>query len=353
MTTTKHTSGPSVARATCSTRDPFSRATLILTAYFTAGIFVVLLVMNVLMYWLFIKNLHIEPHDDRVSIIAGDMYFPEDNEDNVEDEDDEGMEEELSEEVRENLISTLFVIDIFVVIAGAGIGYLLARGALRPIRLSYERQKRFVSDAAHELRTPLSVLKAATESSLERERTTPEYIRILKDIFDETHMLTSITDDLLLFSRIERIPSIHTEDVLLSEVVETEARRIEPYADKRKIVLQKTLEPDIHVKGDVYLLKRAFMSVLKNAVDYNKDGGEVAIVLARSTSNHTSRLQIQVLVLHQATYSVFLIHSLRQVLLERLSMGMVQDSVYRLFDRVLRHMAGLLRLQAKLERVQR
>ena len=276
MTQTKHTSELSVVRATRSMRDPFSRATLILTGYFTAGVFVVLLVMNVLMYWLFIKNLHIEPHEDHSAIIEGEVFFPD---------DDEGAEDEVSEEVRENLINTLFVIDILLVIAGAGIGYLLARGALRPIRISFERQKRFVSDAAHELRTPLSVMKAATESSLERERTVSDYIRILKDIFDETHMLTSITDDLLLFSRTERIPALHTEHVNFSEVLGAEVHRIQPYAEKRKITLQETITPDIHISGDVHLLQRVCMNILKNAVDYNKDGGEVAIGLSRSGTN--------------------------------------------------------------------
>ncbi len=269
----KPTSGPFVARGMRSMRDPFSKATLVLTAYYTAGIFVVLVAMNMLMYGLFIKNLHIEPHGNRIVVVP---------EERGESTGEEEIENSVSEEVRENLIETLFYIDILVVLAGAGIGYLLARGALRPIRISYERQKRFVSDAAHELRTPLSVLKAATESSLERERTNTEYIRALKDILDETNMLTTLTDDLLLFSRVERMPVVHKENVHFSEVVATEVRRIGPYAEKRHISLHTDLNPDIHVAGDTHLLKRVCINLLKNAVDYNKDGGEISITLSTS-----------------------------------------------------------------------
>ncbi len=273
MTKMKHISGPPVARGIRSTRDPFSRAIIVLTAYYTAGIFVVLVAMNMLMYGLFIKNLHIEPHGNRAGIIDVER---------VESIEDEEEEEGISEEVRENLIETLLIIDVLLVVAGAGIGYLLARGALRPIRISYERQKRFVSDAAHELRTPLSVMKAATESSLERERTGSEYVRALKDILDEANMLTAMTDDLLLFSRVERMPTLHKEDVNLSGVVNTEIRRAGPYAEKRRISLHGAVDEEIHVLGDVHLLKRVLMNLLKNAIDYNKENGDVTINLSHT-----------------------------------------------------------------------
>ena len=71
-----------------------------------------------------------------------------------------------------NLLVSLGYINLVVLLAGGACSYLLARITLRPIELAHNAQSRFVSNASHQLRTPLAIMKAETELALQHKATT-------------------------------------------------------------------------------------------------------------------------------------------------------------------------------------
>lgn len=75
------------------------------------------------------------------------------------------------------------------------------RKTLRPIEKSYERQERFIADAAHQLGTPLTVMRAGAEVALSREQSPASYRTFIADMLEESRRLSKLSDDLLMLAR--------------------------------------------------------------------------------------------------------------------------------------------------------
>ena len=104
------------------------------------------------------------------------------------------------------------------------LSYLMARAALRPLRTSYEAQQRFVDDASHEFRTPLSVLQGEMELALSLPRPREEYEQVLERSLEEVQTLISLTENLLLLARGSAADMTATfEEVSLAEIAQAAA----------------------------------------------------------------------------------------------------------------------------------
>jgi len=96
----------------------------------------------------------------------------------------------------------IILIDIFILVAAAGVSYVLAGYTLRPIQQSVEAQKKFSENASHELRTPLAVMRNDTEVLLRNPHPTPEHTRsILQSNVEEMTRMSSIVEELLTLAR--------------------------------------------------------------------------------------------------------------------------------------------------------
>jgi signal transduction histidine kinase len=164
------------------------------------------------------------------------------------------------------------------------ISCLMAARVLRPIRSSYEAQQRFVDDASHEFRTPLSVLQGGLELALSRPRVAPEYVRTLERALAEVGSLDAMTSDLLLLARGGfAVTEAGFEPVDLVEVVDqailqaTEARR--PHAE-----IERIIESAPTVIGSRTLLARAVANLLDNAIKFTPLSGTITVHLADRVS---------------------------------------------------------------------
>lgn len=143
---------------------------------------------------------------------------------------------------------------------------------------AFRQQRRFVADASHELRTPVSVIRSMTEVALEEPSSLEECIAVLRDINAETERLGQLINDLLALARADegQIPRDYGPvrlDLLTLDVAAT----IEPLAAERGLELRvQELEPTT-VVGDTARLIQAMMGLVDNALTYTDAGGTVTL----------------------------------------------------------------------------
>jgi signal transduction histidine kinase len=166
---------------------------------------------------------------------------------------------------------------IALLLTAAG-GWIVARKATQPAEESMARMRQFMADAAHELRTPITVLRSRAEVTLQAPRESRAYQSTLEAIDDEARRLGSIVDDLLTLARadsgerrIERRRD-YLDDIALDAA--TAARAL---ADARKVGLHVDEFEEAPVEGDRQLLRQMAMILLDNAIKFTPSGGEVRL----------------------------------------------------------------------------
>jgi heavy metal sensor kinase len=151
---------------------------------------------------------------------------------------------------------------------------------------SFCQIKQFSSDASHELKTPLTILRGEVEVSLRKERNPTEYQKILKSNLEEIDRMTHIVEDLLLLSRADsgEIQLAHKE-LNLSEIVREIVPQAQFLAESKQLSIHTFFpEGQITILGDRLRIRELFLNLLENAVKYTEQGGEITIRLAK---NHT------------------------------------------------------------------
>ena len=143
---------------------------------------------------------------------------------------------------------------------------------------AFTQQRRFVADASHELRTPVTVIRSITDVALEEPLNLDDYSEVLREISAEAERLGMLINDLLVLARAdeEQMPLDH-EPVRLDLLAFDVAAAMEPLAIERGIALQvQTLEPAT-VSGDTARLIQVLMGLVDNALTYTNAGGTVAL----------------------------------------------------------------------------
>jgi signal transduction histidine kinase len=183
-----------------------------------------------------------------------------------------------------SLLLQLFLTIGGVTLFGAGLGgLLLANGALAPAHLAWTRQQRFIADASHELRTPLTLLRADAEVLLRnREHLAAEDAALLEDIVAEANHMATLATNMLTLARLDNHSSHHQEhEVLnLADVALTGARRVQALADQMGITIEVQPASTTWVIGDPTLLEQAVLTLLDNAIKYNRPNGRVTLRVA-------------------------------------------------------------------------
>ncbi|MCP5106346.1 MAG: HAMP domain-containing protein [bacterium] len=149
---------------------------------------------------------------------------------------------------------------------------------------SFRQTKQFSSDASHEFKSPLTIIKGEVDLALRKKRFKKDYIKTLESISEEVESLQQIMDNLLFLGSTEaegeRIPfrKLSLDKVVL-DVFEG-IRKITGEKNTR-FVLKKI--DTIDMEGEITLLKRVIFNLFENAVKYTGDGGKVEILLEKQT----------------------------------------------------------------------
>ncbi len=141
-----------------------------------------------------------------------------------------------------------------------------------------EMRKRFVSDASHELKTPLAAIKLLTDSIAMSEGMDAETMReFVDDIGTEADRLVRITGKLLALTKIDHGAETKTEPVDLGDVLSDALHMLTPLADQKHISIQPTIEQGCVVRSSPDEMYQVLFNLVENAIKYNSEGGKVWI----------------------------------------------------------------------------
>lgn len=145
---------------------------------------------------------------------------------------------------------------------------------------SFEKERRFTSNASHEMRTPISVILSESEMALGAERTPQEREQALVKIHGQAAHMSALVNQLLMLARADRGAShISMEDVDMSELIELVCETAVELAAEKGIEVTASIQPGIHVQGDTGLLMRMVLNLIENAVRYGREGGRIKVSL--------------------------------------------------------------------------
>lgn len=188
--------------------------------------------------------------------------------------------------LRSQALSSLM---IFAISMGAifAIAYVLSGWALRPVQRAWEQQRRFVSDASHELKTPLAVILADMQI-LESERGLAEGARRwVESASEEARHMKELVEDLLTLARADEQEATGQPDAAALESVDLTslasgcALEFDAVAFERGCHVSCELAPDVVVAANPERLRRVARTLLDNATKYAEEGTEVRVLLAR------------------------------------------------------------------------
>ena len=148
---------------------------------------------------------------------------------------------------------------------------------------SFRQVKQFSSDASHELKTPLTILKGEVEVTLRKERSLQEYQQTLKSNLEEINRMSQIVEDLLLLSRadVEEI-GLNKEDINLSEIFNEVVTQMDVLATSKRLRLfASNHHQDIHMFGDALRIRELFINLIENGIKYTEQGGAIRVTLSK------------------------------------------------------------------------
>ncbi len=176
---------------------------------------------------------------------------------------------------------TLLLLTVALLLSLTATGYLVAGTAISPVRSSFDVLRRFVADAGHELKTPLTLLQGNVEAlELGLAGSTPESLRArLKGIEEACAQMNGLVSDLLLLARLEAPNrAFSRQKVDLASLVGGVADGLMPLYKQKGVSLVCQLAPE-HAWCHAPSLEKAVANLLRNALAYTPAGGQVSVGL--------------------------------------------------------------------------
>ncbi|HYK83194.1 MAG TPA: HAMP domain-containing sensor histidine kinase [Gemmatimonadales bacterium] len=160
----------------------------------------------------------------------------------------------------------------------AGGGYVLVRKSTAPIERSMAQMRRFMADAAHELRTPITILRTRAEVALGQEREPAPDTATLQAIARETARVGGIIGDLLTLARADsgERPVSH-EPLFLDDAAVGAVEAARALADSKGVTLEVGAFDEARITGDAALVRQLLLIVLDNAIKFTPAGGQVRL----------------------------------------------------------------------------
>ncbi|MDJ0842776.1 sensor histidine kinase [Crocosphaera sp.] len=164
-------------------------------------------------------------------------------------------------------------------------GYFLTDTAVKPIEDAYKKQQQFTADASHELRGPLTAIKASIDIMRRHpERFEAKDNRKVGAIASATDQMTRLVEDLLFLARTEKKKTKSNGEytsIALNDLLQELVDLLEPLAEEKNITLRYQAFADVTVSGDYDQLARLFSNLLYNALNYTSEKGLVLVRLVQ------------------------------------------------------------------------
>jgi len=187
------------------------------------------------------------------------------------------------QKVLDRLIITFIIVSILSLIAIFIISNFLTNRSIRPIKDAFDKQKAFISDASHELKTPLAVIRTNVDVLISN-KSNDEDTKWLNYIKSEVERMGRLTNDLLSLTQMEGTShsDLFKHPVQLNDKIENILLGMDAIAFEKNIELNYTLAPSVNVRGNAEQLVQVVMILLDNALKYTPSGGRIDLALTKS-----------------------------------------------------------------------
>lgn len=149
------------------------------------------------------------------------------------------------------------------------------------LEYAFQQQNNFVADAAHELRTPLSIIQTSLDAiRVDPTATLRDYQEMTGTVERTLRRLEKLVNDLLLLARGEQ--ELKKEEIALGNLITEVASEIGPFAQEKNIRLEVKGKEEVLVRGDETLLGIAIYNLIENAIYYNRPAGKVEVSLSKA-----------------------------------------------------------------------
>jgi len=218
---------------------------------------------------------------DKKREFIGNLYFDDysysyNKGNNLTIVDNRNAKEILLGQIKTSLI-ILIVLEVVIVY----ISKLLTNWIIRPVSDAFNKQKEFIADASHELKTPLSVIVASSEA-LEAN---PKEKKWLLNIKNEADRMNNLITDLLDLAKTERDGSVELSMDNLSKAVELSVLTFEGRAYEKNIKLDYQIDDNILIKMNENSIRQLVEILLDNAIKHSSEKGIVKVNLKKNSNN--------------------------------------------------------------------
>lgn len=170
------------------------------------------------------------------------------------------------------LVALFGLLSVFVLLL------ILSKRMVRPVSESYEKQRRFITDANHEIKTPLTIISADADV-LDMEYGGNEWLR---DIQLQVKRLTELTNDLIYLSKMEEHQKqLQVQEFSLSGLADELVRSFQALAKTQEKSFTSSIQPGLILRGDEKMIGQAVSNLLDNALKYSDPGGDISLTLEK------------------------------------------------------------------------
>ncbi|KKQ37794.1 MAG: integral membrane sensor signal transduction histidine kinase [Candidatus Roizmanbacteria bacterium GW2011_GWA2_37_7] len=192
-------------------------------------------------------------------------------------------DEELITEVQKRTLISLGIVNGIIFVLAGGLSYFLAGKTLQPIQEMVDEQNRFISDASHELKTPLTSLKTAFEVFLrDKNPQLTDSKELIQESLIDVNKLQYLSEALLTLAQFQQPSEKHTFSRLnLNINITSTIKKIGPLAKTKRIAIKINLN-DLYVTADQYKLSEVWIILLDNAIKYSPEKSTIIITAKKS-----------------------------------------------------------------------
>ena len=191
------------------------------------------------------------------------------------------VETEMQSEQLHTLIFQCVQSFIFILLLFGTASWFASRWILKPVWIAWEKQKQFVSDASHELKTPLTILKADTQSLLEQEPNN----EIFLSLYEETNRMQRLIFRLLELARLESNPKEEKERFDFSSLCQKIILEKEEGLYEQGIELEAKIQDHLFIKANQHDLEDLVLILMDNAQKYTPKEGRIEFNVQKADSN--------------------------------------------------------------------
>lgn len=174
------------------------------------------------------------------------------------------------------ILSILSILSIYI------IGKKISKTIVKPVEETFEKQKQFISDASHELKTPLAVIEANADV-LENEVKNNKWIQYIQN---EIESMNTLINELLTLTKIENIDNMRElKQINLSKELEIIVAMFESMAYEKEVIIKSNIKKNIETKANKEDIEHIASTLLDNAIKHTKSKEQVIVELYREKNN--------------------------------------------------------------------